>query len=150
MSAGRFNLGTINELSIKAVNVALKKASKFFNMLLARIVVLEADAVEDWHVVGTDSEPAFVNSWVNYDTVTPDCSFRKHKNIVYLKGLVKSGSSGQIFTLPAGYRPAENNDFPITSNDLFGGLAIGSDGTVVAGPYDNTWVSLSGISFYVD
>ncbi len=65
--------------------------------------------VETPHVVGGSGEPAFQNSWVNYDTSTfRGARFWKDAmGLVHLEGLVKNGAAAPstIFTLPAGYRP---------------------------------------------
>jgi hypothetical protein len=59
--------------------------------------------------VGAAGQPAFTNSWVNFDSVRP-VGFYRHLGRVYLTGVAKSGTVGAaIFTLPAGYRPAETD-----------------------------------------
>lgn len=64
---------------------------------------------EGWNNVGDSGQPAFQNGWVNYGGGWDVLSFRKISNIVHIKGVVKSGTVGQIiFTLPEGYRPDQN------------------------------------------
>jgi hypothetical protein len=64
---------------------------------------------------GTWIEPTLTNSWVNYDaagTGFAQAAYMRKNGVVYLKGLVKSGTDATaIFTLPPGYRPAESNIF---------------------------------------
>lgn len=51
--------------------------------------------------------PTLLNGWVNYTAPGVDwgvASYRKIGNVVFIKGLIKSGS-GVIFVLPAGFRP---------------------------------------------
>jgi hypothetical protein len=67
-------------------------------------------APEAFHEVGAAGEPAFENSWANESPgFESSAAFYKDPfGIVHLKGLVASGALGNIFTLPAGYRPAKN------------------------------------------
>lgn len=61
-----------------------------------------------WHTIGAAGEPAFQNSWANYDTATYyGASFMKDsEGFVHLRGIIKSGTMpSTAFTLPAGYRP---------------------------------------------
>jgi hypothetical protein len=60
-----------------------------------------------WNNVGTVGQPAFMNSWVNYDTGWAPARFAKKLDIVYLQGLVKNGTIGDLpsFLLPSDYRP---------------------------------------------
>lgn len=106
--------------------------------------------LEDPHVVGDSGEPAFQNSWVNYDTATfHGARFWKDPlDIVHLEGLVKSGTIGTtIFALPAGYRPSNGHLFIVNSNSAVGRVDVAPTGNVVATAGNNAWVQLSGISF---
>ncbi|KKK52619.1 hypothetical protein LCGC14_3103070, partial [marine sediment metagenome] len=50
--------------------------------------------------------PTLLNSWVNYAATYDTTGYMKDGfGFVHLKGLVKSGVAGTIFTLPVGYRP---------------------------------------------
>ena len=111
-----------------------------------RIIVLEA-APEAWHEVGSSGEPAFQNSWVNYygGTTYDTAAFYKHNGIVYLKGLVRSGTlNTTIFTLPVGYRPDLRQMFvAIQGTNGSVRLEIRSDGTVLtSGATNNGYQSL--------
>lgn len=101
-----------------------------------------------WRVVGGGGEPAFLNSWVNFAGGFADASFRKDDaGLVYLKGMVKSGTVlSNIFTLPAGYRPAENMIFAVTSADAFGRITIATNGNVKQDVGVNTWIELNSIA----
>ena len=105
--------------------------------------------VEDWREVGDTGEPAFANSWVNYDTGFATCAFYKDPwGRVHIKGLVKSGTlDTTIFTLPAGYRPSLELIFTSNENGSFGRVDVFADGTIkqVDGA-STTWISLN-ISF---
>jgi len=111
--------------------------------------VVTADTA--WHEVGAGGEPAFENSWVNYDSVNyATAAFRKDAlGFIHIKGMVRSGSlPGTIFTLPAGSRPAKPVYFAVASYDAYGQVWIGLDGPVQAGVGNNGWLSLNGITFY--
>jgi len=105
---------------------------------------------EKRHQVGAAGEPAFQNSWTNYDPVNWDtcCFFKDLSGIVHLQGLVMGGTSGIIFTLPSGYRPPKNVLFVVDSNNAFARVDIAPSGTVTAFPgYSSIFLSLSGITF---
>lgn len=94
--------------------------------------------------------PTLLNSWVNNGSGWAAAGYYKDAfGFVHLKGLVKSGTVGAaIFTLPSGYRPAENETFAVQSNTAFGYCNVGSDGNVGASGGSNVNFSLSGIVFY--
>ncbi len=98
---------------------------------------------EDW------ASPTLTNSWVNYGGSEPTAQYYKDpQGVVYLKGLIKSGTIGSAaFTLPAGYRPSENRNFGVASNSAFGYLSVGASGVVTPAAGSNTWFSLDGASF---
>jgi len=121
---------------------------------------VEATADTGWHYVGGSGEPAFLNSWVNYDaTAWGGCAFRRIGDVVYLAGLVKNGNTSlAIFNLPAGYRPDNLNGtgnahiFPVITNSAMGRVDVRSTGdanagNVVANGVNNAWVSLNSIRF---
>lgn len=105
---------------------------------------------EKWREVGATGQVAFQNSWVNFDSgATSTAGYMKDSlGFVHLKGLVKSGTIGQIiFILPTGYRPAGNTNYSVSSNSAFGSVSITSSGNVTADVGNNAWVSLNGITF---
>lgn len=111
---------------------------------------------EDWHEVGVTGEPAFENSWVNFDTTRKARFYKDPLDVVHLSGFVKSGAVGAaIFTLPSGYYPSyvdatfQDVRIPVVSNGTFGDLLVKYDGKVVLQSGSNLWVSLDGISFRV-
>ena len=97
--------------------------------------------------------PTLLNSWVDFGSGDQPSGYMKdHLGFVHLRGLVKTGTVGSpIFNLPAGYRPAKDENFPTISNGALGRLKInGTTATVgdvipVAG--SNVYFSLAGISF---
>lgn len=104
-----------------------------------------------WHRVGTAGEPAFLNSWVNFDA-TRGARFRKYPDgKVRIQGIIKTGATGTTaFTLPVGYRPTSTQTFPIISAASTGYVSIDSTGIVVpvtVGGNVSTYAYLDGIEF---
>jgi len=108
---------------------------------------------EPWHEVGATGEPAFENSWVNFDSATYDTAafFKDAFGLVHLKGFIKSGTiTAAAFTLPAGYRPVLTGIYAvITSANAIGRLDIANTGAVIPNNGSNTYFSLGGVSFRV-
>jgi hypothetical protein len=89
--------------------------------------------------------PTLVNSWVTH--VTPGY-LKDDMGFVHLKGAVKTGTVPSVaFTLPAGYRPSVAIVMPITSNNAYGQLTIGTDGTVTVNIGNTASVYLDGVTF---
>jgi len=70
------------------------------------------------HYVGADGEPAFQNSWENFDPnpgpTGRDLFFYRLHGRVYIEGVIKSGTSGTVvFELPEGYRPLPQTNTPV-------------------------------------
>lgn len=109
---------------------------------------------ETIHLVGSGGgEPAFVNSWTNFDTSTyAPCGYTKRPDgTVYLQGLIKDGTVGaSAFTLPSGYRPAKELHFTTPSNNAFAMIRVKADGEVWVQVGSNAWVSLAGVSFVLE
>jgi hypothetical protein len=109
---------------------------------------------EAWHTVGGSGEPAFAAGWSNYGAPFSVAAFFKDfSGVVHLKGLVKKSSAvvanEAIFTLPVGYRPAEQALFMAISNQALGRVDVATNGQVQVGVGNNAWVSLEGMSFRV-
>jgi hypothetical protein len=107
-------------------------------------------------------ETAEGGSWVNYDKGWQTARFRKDATgEVSLEGLVQANSpyvSGDIFRLPAGFRPAAFQLFPIACGtgssphyDTTGLVQVETNGMVTYRYYDEcqigSYLSLSGIRF---
>ena len=104
----------------------------------------------DWRWIGSQGQPAFANSWVNYGAPYSSAAFIKDPlGVVRLHGVIKSGTVGSAaFTLPPGYRPDAALTLPTISNGAFGRVDIFTAGTVVpTAPSSNLSVSLDGITF---
>ncbi len=113
---------------------------------------LDAEAT---HLVGEVGEPAFLNGWVNSDTVNfrPAGYFKDRFGVVHLQGLVEDGTSGEIFQLPAGYSPGKGQYVPaaLPSNAAVGEIIVSFNGTVSRNNavLPSEAISLDGISFRV-
>jgi hypothetical protein len=99
--------------------------------------------------------------WLNYGGGWAPAAYRKERGRVFLQGLVRytspvpggceeNGAQGdEIFTLPAGYRPATGQIFGVEAgNGQHARVDVESDGQVRCqyGPA-KTYLSLSGIDF---
>ena len=108
---------------------------------------------DNWHYVGATGQPAFTNSWTNFDAAgTGYQSARFIKDaagVVHIEGLVKSGTIGQaVFTLPEKYRPKEALLFVVVSNAAIGRMDVNATGTVVATAGSNVNFTIN-CNFYV-
>jgi hypothetical protein len=106
---------------------------------------------EGFHVLGAGD---FQNGWVALGGggSTP-AYFKDQLGIVHLRGELKSGTSsntatGDMFTLPAGYRPAENQQFRGGDATGTGNIAVLSTGEVRAlSGTGNALLSVDGFTF---
>jgi hypothetical protein len=105
----------------------------------------------------TNFYSSMTNGWVVYGGGYSYPSYCKDSNgNVRLRGTMKSGSNGVIYTLPAGLRPANSLAFPIIgyngSSYAIGYLTIGSTGqlNVQLTSGFNQWVPLDGITWYAE
>lgn len=113
-----------------------------------------AAAIADLRL-GAWQTPALNAPWTNYGDAFAKAGYRKDGNRVQLRGLVKSGSGSSIvFLLPAGFRPLAQQLF-VVNTDIAVAVRVDvrSNGELflpqtTSGPLG--WLSLDGISFYVD
>jgi len=91
---------------------------------------------------------SLLNGWQGFAGYgTPRC--RKINDIVYVQGLVQSGS-GIIATLPAKFWPDRQLIFSVTTNpNVIGRIDIDSTGNITPYKYDPGWLSLC-VSFVSD
>jgi prepilin-type N-terminal cleavage/methylation domain-containing protein len=88
-----------------------------------------------------------LNGWINYSPQFSTAGYTKTSSgLVVLKGMIRAGS-GNIATLPPGYRPSAYIMFENSTNSAGGRVDIQSDGTVRLSVGSNAWYSLDGISF---
>ena len=105
-------------------------------------------ASEAWHEVGTPGEPAFWNGWVNFPGSNSAGFYKDRLGYVHLKGFVRFGAvPGNVFVLPAGYRPAKQLILPTVADHAFASVLIGQGGQVSTQVGSNVWFSLDGIVF---
>jgi hypothetical protein len=93
--------------------------------------------LETPNVVGDSGQPAFKNSWVNFDTATYTGArfWRDAMDMIHIEGVVKSGTvgaAGVIFTLPDKYRPSKGHYFATYTNTGVGRITIAPTGDVIA------------------
>lgn len=108
----------------------------------------EFDGSEEvWHTVGASGEPSFQNGWAH--NLGQLVRFRRINGIVYLTGRAAGDTQSYIiFTLPAGYRPAQ-------TSDILCGQGYGAEATVIRIDPDgdvsiqtgNTIAMFSGVCF---
>ncbi len=106
----------------------------------------EVVTTEDWHDVDATGEPAFENSWVNFESNNPVASFKKLDGVVFIKGTVKDGSAADddMFTLPESYRPDEKRAIVSVSQSGICTITVDTDGTVKAGSGGSTtWTHIN-------
>ena len=89
--------------------------------------------------------PTLLNGWVGYGSTYSPVYYSRRNNVVTLIGLVKSGTSGVIFNLPVGFRPATQLlTATVTSNNVHSRLDVKVNGDVnPSGSYSATWFSVA-------
>lgn len=100
---------------------------------------------------------SFLNGWVAYDaSMYYAPAYRKVNDMVYLRGLIKSGTANTAaFNLPPGYRPNRNHHQAIAQNDATGFVEVSGGFFFPAGDVKlrsvgaPTWASLDGVVFGV-
>lgn len=94
--------------------------------------------------------PTYTNSWTSYGAGFAPARYMKVGNIVFVSGLVRSGTIGlPVFTLPVGYRPAYSVSTASQANNVFSLLEILSNGQVTPQTGSNAYFSLD-ISFIAE
>lgn len=88
------------------------------------------------------------NSWVAYGGGYNTPQFKVDDGKVYLRGMVKNGTSTTVATLPVGARPiATRLCSTTTSPNVFQRVDVSSSGAILlASGYSTAWVSLDGIT----
>ncbi len=135
----------------------------FGNTVDVQVNATNTAGTSAWSAISTVTVPLWAvpqlqSSWQNYggtayssgqyDTVG---FTRTSAGLVALKGLVKSGSSypSSIFTLPAGFRPSEQQIYAVIagSDSAPGRVDVFPDGTVALATGSNGYVSLDSVRF---
>lgn len=95
----------------------------------------------DTSLVGAWTPVTFQNAWLDLGGGYQTCQYRKIGDIVYLRGVAKSGSSGTVaFTLPVGYRPPLALEIASMGATVFARFAVNPDGTVIFYGSPNFWL----------
>lgn len=95
-------------------------------------------ASEAYHVVGGTGEPVFLDGWTSFGSSSSKPGFYKDPfGVVHLEGTLaggtaSNGATGDMFVLPVGYRPAENQQFSGGDATGSGQIAVTSTGEVRA------------------
>lgn len=105
---------------------------------------------------GASVFPSMINGWQDVGDPFERLHYsRNHHGLVVLGGAVQSAVGGTnsyitVMVLPEKYRPANTKIFPATqgSNGAYLRVDVRSTGEVAAHLWNQTWLSLSGISFY--
>lgn len=125
------------------VNNNVGQEPSYCNNILADLIQFADDGSYFPNII----TPTLLGSWSNYDVANSNAQYWKDKSgMVHLKGFVKGGS-GNIFTLPTGYRPLLQENFIVMSNGTVGYIVISTIGNVGLAGGSNVNVSLSQISF---
>jgi len=107
------------------------------------------DKIEPWKEVGVGSNPAFLNSWVNYGAGWDTAAFAKQSDgWVRMKGLIKNGTiNSNFFILPEEYRPPFLWGATVLANDVNQQITIQSNGAIIANAGTNAYISLNGATW---
>jgi hypothetical protein len=118
------------------------------------VFLVKVVASEPFHIVGAAGEPPFQNGWANAGGLLSTAGFFKDPlGFVHLKGTLNAGPSGlTAFTLPEGYRPAEELILPVASSGLGTGayMRVLQDGELQPVHGAGFAVAFDGLSFRVD
>ena len=94
-----------------------------------------------------------LNSWSNYGSGFNNAQYRKIGKQVFLRGLIRNGTQGSVIAqLSSEYRPSKTNVFAVNSaneSNVIGQIRIDSNGNIYAQTVV-TWLSLDGVSFFID
>jgi hypothetical protein len=138
--------GKIKKATITGKQINFKKLGTVPTAQLANTI----PAAEPTHLVGAPGEPGFESGSSNVG-VLPESSvrfnnvgfFKDHDGLVHLEGVAQAGVGGasgiaSLFTLPAGYRPAQGTVIivpksPLAPESTGAGGLIGGSNTIAAG-----------------
>ena len=88
--------------------------------------------------------PTLLNSWIPQGAPYQGPRYRKIGDMVYLEGMVKSGTWGStIFMLPAAFCPPADLYFGTVSAGVFGAHIVMAGGNVLTSAGSNTWFSIN-------
>lgn len=103
--------------------------------------------------------PALQNSWVNYGTPQDIFTFDLRGGQVVMSGLIKSGTTAVICTLPPEWRPAKNLRFSVLASNgstikaiellITASTGVVSIGDLAAATGTNSYLNLRGVAFQI-
>jgi hypothetical protein len=108
---------------------------------------------EDMRTGGAWTAPTLLNSWVNYSASYAQAGYRiLPGGLVQLRGLIKNGTAGTLFTLPVELRPFYDHimNGHTNPNGTVARVDIQAAGNVVATGYSTSWLSLSAIIYPIN
>jgi hypothetical protein len=108
-------------------------------------------AVEGWHIIGAPGEPAFENGW-HATPIDSIVRFRRDPaGKVRLEGNITGGDDPFLsaFTLPNGYRPADQLSLPVAADGAVTTVTITAGGAVTPADQFST-PDLSAVEFYAE
>lgn len=93
-----------------------------------------------------------LNGWLNYSSSYAQCQYIKDaEGFVHIRGMVKSGTTGHLATLPSGYRPYRIQICAGFSASGACRIDINAAGEIIFGTgYSATWTSLGNIVYRAD
>lgn len=118
-----------------------------------------------WHTIdGRFTDPwrfatGFQNGWTNYGAPYAGAAYKKEGNLVIWRGLVtggtvsSSGTTGNMFNAPAGFRPAYNATFSVMAGSAGGPARVevtaAGDIRAMVGPAGTYW-SLDNVRYIAE
>lgn len=97
--------------------------------------------------------PTLQNSWADASGYQGARFHKDLLNQVHIQGRIDSGTATAgtvLFTLPAGFRPADVLSFAVHSNSAIGLVEVQADGDVAIRIGNNTSLDLNGINFLAE
>jgi hypothetical protein len=94
--------------------------------------------IDPWHA------PTFTGAWANFGAAYAKAGYRlEAPDIVRIVGVVKSGT-GNIFTLPVGYRPTGSFMFATNGNDAYAAIEVVTSGILnLRAGSASSWLSIT-------
>lgn len=76
--------------------------------------------------------PTLGSGWSNFAAPYATTAYRRINGVVHLKGFVKGGTGGTMFTLPTGFRPTEQQTIVVSSALSTAILSVGAGTGIVS------------------
>ena len=88
----------------------------------------------------TFTDVTFAGAWTNFGGVYEEASYARLGHVVRLRGAIKhavTSTTGTIFTLPIGFRPAKQRFWSIPANTGFATVTLQTNGIFSLGSYQS-------------